>query len=85
MKARQVQARSRVPTLLLTPQASPFIPLDIMASLRAVIPGAEFQVFAHSKHGLTLSHGRESAQVLQQFLRSQFPHHQGLQHASAPQ
>ncbi len=63
----------KVPTLLLAPEASPFIPLDIMASMRAAIPGAELQVFAHSKHGLPLSHGRECAQVLQEFLQRQFP------------
>jgi pimeloyl-ACP methyl ester carboxylesterase len=58
----------KVPTLLLAPEASPFIPLEIMASLRAAIPGAELQVFANSKHGLPLSHGRECAQVLWNFL-----------------
>ena len=59
----------KVPTLLLVPEASPFIPLESMASMRAAIPDAELQVFAHSKHGLPLSHGRESARVLEDFLR----------------
>lgn len=62
-----------VPTLLLAPEASPFIPLEIMASMRAVIPDAELQVFAHSKHGLPLSHGRECAQTLRAFLQRRFP------------
>ncbi len=59
----------KVPTLLLAPEASPFIPLEIMASMRAAIPGAVLQVFANSKHGLPLSHGRECAQVLRDFLQ----------------
>ncbi len=64
----------KVPTLLLAPEASPFIPLEIMASMRAAIPGAELQVFANSKHGLPLSHARECAQVLRDFLqRTHFP------------
>ena len=67
----------RVPTLLLAPEASPFIPLEIMASMRAAIPSAELQVFAHAKHGLPLSHGRECAHVLKEFLQRKFPrkHH----------
>ena len=58
----------RVPTLLLAPEASPFIPLEIMESMRAAMPGAELRVFANSKHGLPLSHGRECAAVLWDFL-----------------
>jgi len=57
-----------VPTLLLSPQSSPFIPLEVMASMRAAIPGAELQVFAHSRHGLPLSHGRVCAETLAGFL-----------------
>ncbi len=57
-----------LPTLLLSPQSSPFIPLEVMASMRAAIPEAELQVFAHSRHGLPLSHGRACAEVLAEFL-----------------
>jgi pimeloyl-ACP methyl ester carboxylesterase len=57
-----------VPTLLLSPQSSPFISLEVMAAMRAMIPGAELQVFAHSKHGLPLSHGRACAEMLAAFL-----------------
>jgi pimeloyl-ACP methyl ester carboxylesterase len=56
------------PTLLLSPQSSPFIPLEVMAAMRAAIPGAELQVFAHSRHGLPLSHGRACAETLAGFL-----------------
>jgi pimeloyl-ACP methyl ester carboxylesterase len=58
----------KAPTLLLAPEASPFIPLEVMASMRAAIPGAELQVFAHAKHGLPLSHGQACAQVMLDFL-----------------
>lgn len=57
-----------VPTLLLSPQSSPFIPLEAMAAMRAAIPNAELQVFAHSRHGLPLSHGRACAETLAEFL-----------------
>ncbi len=57
-----------LPTLLLCPQSSPFIPLDVMAQMRTAIPDYELQVFAHSKHGLPVSHGRACAQTLADFL-----------------
>jgi pimeloyl-ACP methyl ester carboxylesterase len=57
-----------VPTLLLSPDASPFIPLEVMVSLHSRIPEAELQVFAHAKHGLPLSHGARCARVLRDFL-----------------
>jgi len=59
----------QVATLLLSPDASPFIPAQAMAALHAMIMGAELQVFAHSKHGLPLSHGQRCAQVLSEFLQ----------------
>lgn len=57
------------PTLLLAPEASPFIPAEVMASMRTLLPRADLQVFAHAKHGLPLSHGEACAQVLRDFLR----------------
>ena len=57
-----------VPALLLSPDASPFIPLEVMVGLRSRIPAAELQVFAHAKHGLPLSHGARCARVLRDFL-----------------
>jgi pimeloyl-ACP methyl ester carboxylesterase len=57
-----------VPTLILHPDSSPFIPVEIAADLHARVPGAELQVFPHAKHGLPLSHGRDCAAVLRDFL-----------------
>jgi pimeloyl-ACP methyl ester carboxylesterase len=58
----------RVPTLLLSPEASPFIPVEIMVGMREKLPDAELQVFAHARHGLPLSHGAQCAEVLRNFL-----------------
>jgi pimeloyl-ACP methyl ester carboxylesterase len=58
----------RMPTLLLSPDDSPFIPARIMASMREEIPGAELEVVANSRHGLPLSHGETCARVLADFL-----------------
>jgi pimeloyl-ACP methyl ester carboxylesterase len=58
----------RVPTLLLSPDSSPFIPLEIMVRLRTQIADAELHVFAHAKHGLPLSHGARCARVVRDFL-----------------
>lgn len=57
-----------VPVLLMCPDASPFIPVELMMAMLGKLPGAEMRVFAHSKHGLPLSHGAVCAQVLEQFL-----------------
>lgn len=62
----------KAPVLLLAPEASPFIPLEVMASMRTELPDAELQVFAHSKHGLPLSHGEQCAMALRDFLRRRF-------------
>lgn len=58
----------KVPVLLLSPEASPFIALDLMAEMRRKLPDAELQVFAHAKHGLPLSHGAQCAAVARDFL-----------------
>jgi pimeloyl-ACP methyl ester carboxylesterase len=60
--------RIKVPTLLLSPDASPFIPVTVMAEMKQQIPDCELQVFAHTRHGLPLSHGAACAQVLRDFL-----------------
>lgn len=61
-------SRIEIPTLLLSPDASPFIPATVMHSMHDMIPGSELQVFAHARHGLPLSHGEACARVLDDFL-----------------
>ena len=63
----------RVPTLLLSPDGSPFIPPEVMMAMRNQIADAELQVFAHAKHGLPLSHGPVCAQAVKDFLERRFP------------
>jgi len=59
----------RTPTLLLSPDNSPFIPAAVMHQMHDAIPDSEIQVFAHTRHGLPFSHGRQCAQVLADFLQ----------------
>lgn len=58
-----------VPTLILSPDASPFISARIAADLHARIPGAELKIVPHSRHGLPFSHGPECARTLKDFLQ----------------
>jgi pimeloyl-ACP methyl ester carboxylesterase len=58
----------RVPTLLLQGDSSPFISGEMMAEIQKLVPDARLQVFARGKHGLPVSHARESAAVLRRFL-----------------
>jgi pimeloyl-ACP methyl ester carboxylesterase len=60
--------RIEAPTLLLSPDASPFIPVTIMAEMKQRIRNCDLQVFAHSRHGLPLSHADACAGVLDDFL-----------------
>ncbi len=56
------------PTLILHPDSSPFIPVEMMATLQQAMPDARLQVFPHARHGLPFSHGAECAAVLRRFL-----------------
>jgi pimeloyl-ACP methyl ester carboxylesterase len=58
-----------VPTLILSPDTSPFISVSIAADVHARISGSELRVFPHARHGLPLSHGHECAASLLEFLK----------------
>ncbi len=58
----------KAPTLIFSPDSSPFIPVRLLADLHARIVGSELQVFPHARHGLPLSHGRECASSLLRFI-----------------
>ncbi len=62
-------SRIKAPTLILSPDSSPFIPVRFAADLHARMPGSELQVLPHARHGLPLSHGRECAAALLEFLK----------------
>ena len=57
-----------VPTLLLAPAQSPFVPLPVMEQIHAAIPGSELQVFTDARHGLPCSHGEPCGRALRAFL-----------------
>lgn len=56
------------PVLLLHPDGSPFIPVALSSEMHGLLPDSEMQVFAHSKHGLALTHGRDCADALVDFI-----------------
>ncbi len=58
----------RMPVLLMHGDSSPFIPVSVMADLKAKLPNARLQVFARAKHGLPFSHAAACAQTLRRFL-----------------
>lgn len=57
-----------MPVLLLHPDASPFIPLALMAELNDKLPDSRLRVFAHARHGLPFSHAHECAAEYARFL-----------------
>ena len=67
--------RIRVPTLLLAPGQSPFVPLAVMEEMHAAIPGSELQVFANARHGLPFSHGTACGRALRDFHARRIPAH----------
>jgi pimeloyl-ACP methyl ester carboxylesterase len=60
--------RVRVPTLLLAPGRSPFVPLAVMEAMHAGIAGSELVVFPDARHGLPCSHGAACGRALRAFL-----------------
>ena len=66
-------ARVACPVLLLHPDSSPFIPVEVMAALQRALPDARLQVFAHARHGLPFSHGAECAAAVARFIDRHAP------------
>ncbi|MBI3044463.1 MAG: alpha/beta hydrolase [Betaproteobacteria bacterium] len=56
------------PVLLLHPDASPFIPVDVMVDLYHRLANARLQIFANARHGLPFSHAKTCARILREFL-----------------
>ncbi len=63
--------RLALPVLLMHGDASPFIPVGVMADMHAALPDSRLIVFPRAKHGLPFSHARECAQALRAFLDAQ--------------
>jgi pimeloyl-ACP methyl ester carboxylesterase len=62
-------SRIQAPTLLLTPDSSPFVTVELSNQVRQAVPGSEMAVFANARHGLPFSHARECAQTVLAFLQ----------------
>ncbi len=56
------------PVLILHPDDSPFIPVEIAVDLYRRLQRAQLQVIAGSRHGMPYSHSRECAVALRKFL-----------------
>ncbi len=56
------------PTLVLAPEASPFVPLAIAREIHALVPGSEIQEFGGVRHAIAYSHGPACARALWAFL-----------------
>jgi pimeloyl-ACP methyl ester carboxylesterase len=58
----------KCPVLILHPDASPYIPVEITLDLYRRLTNARLQIFANARHGLPFSHAKECARVLREFL-----------------
>lgn len=58
----------RTPTLLLAPDSSPFVPLEVALDAHARIPRCELRVFTGVQHGLVASHGGACARAVREFI-----------------
>jgi pimeloyl-ACP methyl ester carboxylesterase len=58
----------RTPTLLLAPDSSPFVPLEIVLDAHGRIPRSEVRIFAGVQHGLVASHGAQCARAVREFI-----------------
>ncbi len=56
------------PLLLLHPDDSPFIPVPVMAALRALALDSRLHVIGHARHGLPFSHAGICAALLRDFI-----------------
>ncbi len=58
------------PVLLMHPDSSPFIPLDIPIELKALLPAGQLKLIPKARHGIACSHARDCAIETKNFLQS---------------
>jgi 3-oxoadipate enol-lactonase/4-carboxymuconolactone decarboxylase len=63
--------RIQAPTLLLTPDASPFVTVDLSCQIRQRVPRCELAVFPNARHGLPFSHATACAMAVRDFIHRQ--------------
>lgn len=56
------------PVLLMHPDASPFIPLELAVALKRGLPDADLMVLPGTRHGIACSHGAACAAAVADFL-----------------
>lgn len=59
----------QAPTLILAPDDSPFVPVEVQVERLRAIPGSELQIVAGARHGVSHSHGVACARALRDFLQ----------------
>ena len=62
------------PTLLLTPDGSPFVTVDLSSQILQRVPHGELAVFPHARHGLVFSHATQCAAAVRAFTRRTVAH-----------
>lgn len=55
------------PTLLLTPDGSPFVTVDLSNQIKQRVPSCELAVFPRARHGLVFSHATQCAAAVRAF------------------
>ncbi len=63
-------ARITAPVLLMQPDSSPFIPLEVPAELKDLLPDGRLKVIPSARHGIACSHARECALEVRNFLEA---------------
>lgn len=56
------------PVLLIHPDASPFIPVEVMVAFQRGLPDGRLNVIGHARHGMPVSHAKTCAALLRDFL-----------------
>ena len=63
----------KCPVLIMHPDGSPFIPVNVAVDLYRCLANARLQVFANTRHGLPFSHAKACARLLREFLDEYAP------------
>jgi len=57
-----------LPTLILHPDQSPFLPVDVPNEAHEQITNSELHIFENTKHGIAFSHAKEGARMVKDFI-----------------
>ena len=68
VKITDALAGISMPTLILHPDSSPFLPVEVPRGAHKIIAQSELHIFEAAKHGIAFSHARESALLVRNFI-----------------